>query len=277
MKKKSVKNENRSLATFFVYAYIVLLVISISLGVKSFFVFRQSKFDGKSVVISVSQNKKSVAVMGINLSDSSVQEDGVKSSVVLKTKNKNISSKSVGRELGVFTDASIDSPNDLSNETIDSILTKALLKSDLIKTDLTIFDLTRLIFLSKAVAGNNQKVDQITSRTEEPEIDSKVSKLFVDRSIVSENLSIQIINATSVSGLGKRLERVILNKGGNIIAVSTQGDVRQKSVIREFKENSYTSEKLNKYLKIPIEKQEENSLADIVIIIGEDMQNTSVF
>ena len=215
--------------------------------------------------------------MGINLSDSSVQEDGVKSSVVLKTKNKNISSKSVGRELGVFTDASIDSPNDLSNETIDSILTKALLKSDLIKTDLTIFDLTRLIFLSKAVAGNNQKVDQITSRTEEPEIDSKVSKLFVDRSIVSENLSIQIINTTSVSGLGKRLERVILNKGGNIIAVSTQGDVRQKSVIKEFKENSYTSEKLNKYLKIPIEKQEENSLADIVIIIGEDMQNTSVF
>jgi hypothetical protein len=113
MKKKLDKNENRSLATFFVYAYIVLLVISVSLGVKSYFVLRQAKFDGGSVVISISQNGKSVAIAGINSKDSSLNDEVVKSNAVLKTKNKDITSESIGRILGVFTDASIDSPNDL--------------------------------------------------------------------------------------------------------------------------------------------------------------------
>lgn len=277
MKKKFVKNENRSLATFFVYAYIVLLVISISLGVKSYFVFRQAKFDGGSVVISISQNGKSVAIAGINSKDSSLHDEVVKSNAVLKTKNKDITSESIGRILGIFTDASIDSPNDLSNESIDAILTKALLKSDSIKTDLTIFDLTRLIFFAKAVSENNRIVEEITHSSSDSEIDSKVGRLFLDHSIVSENLSIQIINTTPISGLGKRLERVIANKGGNIIAVSTQTDLKQESVIKVQEEKTYTSEKLKKFLKIPVEKQDENLLADIVIIIGEDLKNTLVF
>lgn len=277
MKKNPTKKENKSLKAFFVYAFIVLFLIIISLGVKGIFLLRDSRYDGRDMAISVSQNNKSVGILGLSLTDNPTQNTVVKSSSYIITKKRSINSTAVGRTLGIMTEAFIDSSEDLSNESAQSILTKALLRSDSIKTNLTIFDLARLIFFAKDIAPNNQKNVELTPSDNDAVVNSKAISLFGDRVIMGENLTIQIINTTDITGLGKRLERAVVNKGGNVIDVSTQREKKNKSYIKVVNDNSYTSSKLKKLLNIPIEKVSEKSLADVVIIIGEDMKNATAF
>lgn len=277
MKKKHQSKKDDSLKTFFVYTYIVLLVVCIALSIRAFFVLRASKFDGKNIDIAILQNKKTVALLGFNASSIPQEDSKNYSSSLLKIQKNHIPLNTVGKELGIIADASIDSTSNLSEESPESILTKAALRSDLLATDLTIFDIVRLIFISRGIPKNGNSVEQIVLPAAEAEIDKKVGELFRDSEILKESLTIQIINATSVPGLGRRLERAIVNKGGNVIVVSTAAKTQKNSVIKYFEKGSYTSKKIKKFLKIPSEKTNKKNIADIVIIIGEDLRSTSLF
>lgn len=267
-KKTSSNKDNGSLKTFFLYALVVLFIILVSLSVKAIFLIKQSKFDGKNITVALLQDKKIVGVVGFNTAKNSMS--------YLKIKNN--SSESLPKEkLGIIPDAKIKSSTDLAKEDIETVFSKAMLPANSIQTDLTIFDKIRLIMHAKSVQAKDRHEDEITHRDGEREIDKKISDLFTDDIISSENLSIQILNSTNVSGLGRHLERIIANKGGNVVAVSSYRSPKVKSKIQFFGNNSYTLEKFKKMLNLPGEKKLNKSIADVTIIIGEDYKNTKIY
>ena len=107
--------------------------------------------------------------------------------------------------------------------------------------------------------------------------ESIVSELFIDPTIQEEKVTIEIINATGRSGLGQRLERLLSHIGGNVIAVTTSSKRMKISSVTYFGDKTYTLSRIHLILKIPLVYTEKSQLADITIVIGDDIINTKRF
>lgn len=270
MKKKHVAiKSNPSLKTFFLYAFVVFSVIFVSLSVKAFYVINQSKFDGKNITISVSKNNTVVAILGFDVDNKAIS--------VLSLDKSNISHDLTGEKLGVIADAKISSSINLPLENIDSLLTKSLFKTDGVKTDLTYYDSLRLLLFVKSISENSVKAQQIVLPSNEGKIDEIITNNFSDKLISDESLNVQIVNSTTISGLGKRLERIILNKGGNVVAITSARKPEHESKIYYYGNKSYTAIKIGKLLEFPVEESTERSVGDVVVVIGGDYGNSPAF
>lgn len=267
LKKTSAKKDNRSIKTFFLYAFIVILFIVISLAIKTITLIGQSKYDGRHFVLSISSGEIVEKIAGFDSENNSIS--------ILNIKNGHVNPATLGKDLGVVPDANLYiNSGDSRDLNIDAILTKALLNSTYTNSDLTFIDLARLIYFSKNAKVN---AEEIKLPAPNNEINEVIRSRFNDSSISSENITVQIINATETSGLGQRMERVVVNMGGNVVAVSTSRNLASSSVIQYYGESTYTLEKLNKLFKFSVEKKQKKSIADIIIIIGENSQDMATF
>jgi hypothetical protein len=267
-KYRKAKKKDYGLKAFFIYIYIVLIIVFFSLSVKSYLIFQENKYTGDNMVVSVSKNDKLVKIFGIDESRKSVS--------VLRVGDRSFTPETLGRELGILADGVVVASSDLSSESPRAILAKAMLSPGTVETDLTVFDLLRL--LTMKVTDSSMEGDyEVGVGTDEGEIDKLATDLFSDSRMVEEGLSIQVVNSTSTPGLGQRLERVIENKGGTIISVINQQKTQKTSIINYYVDKSYTVERLEKLLHIPSVKSEAKAIADVVIIIGEDHKDTVRF
>ncbi|HSW47586.1 MAG TPA: LytR C-terminal domain-containing protein [Candidatus Saccharimonadales bacterium] len=268
-KKKNSKQNDKSIKTFISYFLIVFFAIIISLSIKAFFVIRQSRFDGKNINIAITQKNRVTGILGIDSENNSLS--------LLKIRKENLSVDSIGRDLGIIIDARINTDSDISNQSAGSIFAKALFKKDSISTNLTFFDLSKLILYTKNTSIKNYRADDIIDKIDGSNSDKIIADLFKNEIISSENVSIAIVNATDQSGLGKRLERCLTNIGANVVDVSTPHSKEALSRIEYSGENTYTLNKLKKILKFPVIKNGGGKVASIVIVIGQNMKNTTAF
>jgi len=271
MRKKTATHESsQSLKTFFLYTALVVTVIIISLSIKLFFVIQQSKFDGQHPFVLAVATKGKV--------DKIIAFHPAKSIAVLSITGKPVPLASLGKTLAVPFNGKIDVLSNVSSDVgVTNLLTDVVLRYNSIKTDVTVYDLLRFIWLSKNIAATSQTNESIRLPLDDRKIDEIVSQLFTDEAIASENVSIQIINATNTPGMGIRLERVISNMGGNVVAVSTLQKKQLKSKIEYFGEETYTLKRVKSMLSFPVSKLPKETIANIVITIGEDSKNTNAF
>jgi len=271
MKKKIVQKESKSLKTFFLYTGIVLFLIVGSLSIKALFIIQKSKFDGAhEFTIAITKNNRVEELMGFNPSSNSLS--------VLTFTGSPVTPSLLGQALGIIPSAKINATFDLPlTENMSDTLTSVLLQYGMLHTDVTLYDLARLILLSKNIPDNNRTIQQIKLPLDDGQIDKTIISLFTDDTISSENVSIQIINASDVPGMGKRLERVLTNLGANIVAVSTDQTHSSTSKIQYFGKETYTLGKLKYLLQLPIEKLNKGTIANIVIVIGKDYATTNIF
>ncbi len=252
MKKKSAEpQDSKSLKTFFLYSALVCILIFVALAIKAFFIIKASTFDGTHqfiiAVVNKDQVKEVIAFQPDPPSFARVAINGV------------LSQDALGSTLGVIPDAYIIKSNDTSFLDNPSGRTK----------NMTIVDMLRLVIISKQAAPQNKTQKEIKLPMEPIVSDRAISSVFKDEAVASENVSVQIINATQTPGIGKRLERVITNMGGNVVAISTAYRKETNSTIRYYGEKTYTLEKLGRIIGFPIEKLDQEAIADIVITIGE--------
>ncbi len=238
--------------------------------IKTFFLLQQSKFDGKNqFLVAVAKQGRVLGIAGFNPSTNSL--------AVLKIKHSEVQPLSLGKTLGIVPDAKIELGPKTDFDDITDVLSSSILGYSSIKTDLTIVDIIRLLVYSKSVSLKDKTTDEITFPLQENQSDKIIAKLFSDHAITSENSSIQIINATDIPGLGKRLERVLVNIGGNVVSVSTSRTNDRSSKIQNFGQEQYTVEKLKKLLQFSTGTFQKQTIADIVITIGMDSAISSRF
>lgn len=267
MPQKRQKNrQSSSLKTFLVYSYIVAFLILTSVAIKSFFIFKENKLHDGNIVIAVSTEDHMKAVIGID------KERG--EAAVLRIDTDNFTADAAWYDLGILTDAEIVINDDVSRYSPGEIVKEVLLNLRNVDTDLTFFDAFKL-FTSKKIKNYNSESDFILSNAESTSnVENVIQEFFSDSSIVDEGATIQVINSTAVSGLGQRLEKALVNKGATIVSVTNQEKLQERSEIKSALDNSYTVKKLERLLDLKTADLTENSIADIIIIIGEDMQNS---
>lgn len=268
-KKTATHEESKSLRTFFLYAALVFLLIALSLSIKVFTVIQHSKFDSHHQFVLAIASKGKV--------DQVIAFYPTKSLSVLELEGKTVPLANAGKTLGVPLNGRIDALSALPQDNVSSLLTGLVIHYNAVKTDITIYDLMRFIWLAKNSKPASMTKESLKLPQEEREVDKTIAQLFTDEAISSENTSIQIINATDTPGMGKRLERVISNMGGNVVAVSTLQKKQQKSKIEYFGEKTYALEKLQNMLSFPVSKLGKEAIANIVVTIGEDSKNPTEF
>jgi hypothetical protein len=270
MRSHPAAEQSKSLKTFFIYSAIVLFFIITSLAIKTYFIIQNNKYDSnQQFVLAVAKDDKTKELIIFH----------PEHSVTLVTlSGKPISLSSVGKTMGVLPDGQIDTKKEFPmGEQVGETIKAYAFNYQSLKTNLTIFDLIGLVFASQKAAINNQINKEIAVSANSTQNDTLVGNLFVDQTLFSENVSIQIINSSGVSGMGKRLETVLSNVGANVVALSTSRAENRSSKIQYFGEETYTLLKLKKLLGFPVEKIEKEAIANIVITVGEDQVRTTKF
>jgi hypothetical protein len=142
---------------------------------------------------------------------------------------------------------------------------------------LNFVDIFRLFLASRTIPSNSVLTSHISSSFPSVKVDKIVAELFSDDEIERENQTVEIINTTSVTGLGGRLARLITNMGGKVVQVSTENNLQKNSYVLYNGRKTYTVEKLNKVLGFKTTQIEKQSIADIRVVLGEDSKNPVSF
>lgn len=107
--------------------------------------------------------------------------------------------------------------------------------------------------------------------------DSEIRDIFLDSVLGKEGLSITVVNATSVNGMGKISARKILNAGGRVVDITSSGSDEKDSLVI-YKTKSTSVDYLSNYLGISRKisadevglKYPEIVKSDIIVVVGLD-------
>lgn len=263
MRRKKVKVEKNNTRIAILFVIFVCLIILISFALKVAYVVGQSKFDGDSrFTISVSNNKN-LRILSFSPDTNSIS--------VLNLDGK-VKKLNINRFLAIPIDGFVQADFLDIGKDVAALMSSVFLGFRNVKTDLTIVDISRLFLASKTTSSKNVVTLHISTSFESVKVDKIVTKLFSDAEIKKESQAIEIINTTSVTGLGARLARLITNMGGRVVQVSTEESLQKNSLILYNGRKTYTVKKLNKVLSFNTIKMGKQSIADITIVIGEDSQ-----
>lgn len=150
--------------------------------------------------------------------------------------------------------------------------TKTFLDQHL-RTNLTLKNTYDLVSKINSLTGERfslvdlKKIKQLA----EGELDSRLNLTLVDSLLGKENATIEIINASSFSGLGNTFRNIISNLGGNVLLVQT-GALQKHTEIFVFGEAGQNmADRLSNILNVnkKVRRDSQNSL-DIKVVIGED-------
>jgi len=263
-RKKKDQGKNTKIGVyFFVF---ILGIIFISLLFKGFLIVKNSRFVDHSRFNFLISNNKDSEIISFLPQNHSVS--------VLKIEGK---VENIHKFLEVPIDGDIRSASLVLNKPISQVLSDIFFGFKNIKTNFTVLDFFRIFLFTKTTSPGNFTTRNVSVNLDEPARDKISLILFSDPKISDENLSVEIINATSEYGAGNRLARLITNISGNVVLVSTSQKMQEKSVILYKGKKSYTLERLSKLLGFEVMENKSQSLADIAIQIGKDYKNRSIF
>lgn len=262
--------QNRSLKKAVLFCVIVLVLLLLSLLFRIFLSWKDSTYDGNSrYTLAIIQDKTHATVLSFD------PDEGEIITLLLS----GTSADTPESTLGIPVDGKVILHKDVKlyeNNPARNLLT-LLLRPTQMKKNMTEIDIFRLYLFAQTVSSNHNRVEKVSLSTKTRTPDKIMHELFIDTHIIDENKSIEIVNGTGVSGLGKRLETMIRNSGGNVVAVSNAHVAEEHSRIHYYQKPSYTLDKLSKRLRYPVEPITERGIADIKIIIGTDSIQTTYF
>lgn len=89
------------------------------------------------------------------------------------------------------------------------------------------YDLFKYYLESRNINDENKNFQSI--RLDSPEIDKKITELYKDQAVTEKALSVEIVNVTSIDGLGARVSQMLTNVGYNVIGVRSESSSESNS------------------------------------------------
>lgn len=259
MRKQSARRQESSTKIVWALTFLGLLVVVIICSfLWKFAMFLQtSRFDGAHQFTIIATGK-SGEVISFNPDQQNITD----------VKIGNDTTKLLGQQLEVPVDGEI--PQGISG-------ISGMLFASLIHHSATIspVDIIKLLWFITTVPKDS--INTVNLSSDSQQLSFLIPKLFQDKTLYMEGKSITIVNATGISGFGSRLAKLLTNIGANVIMVSTADIDSPHSAISYTGEKSYTISRLEKILHISSQNSSNNSLSDITITIGKDLEKTEIF
>lgn len=272
MRKRRDTSRTNNFKIVFVFCGFVGVLLLFSVIFKSVVIFSKSNFDGTHrFTVAIEQEKEKTTILSFSPQTRSISLLHI-ISVFNKTKP----------ELKLPIDAFVKTQgnntlNRIESKTVSSSLLDIARNYHSITTELTMIDLLRLFLFSRTVSQHDIQSGELRLPVDDLAADRLIASLFTDTAIAEEKLSIEVVNGTSISGLGNRLGRYIANMGGNVVAISTADSVQKESKIVYAGNKTYTVEKLGKLLRFPVIAGFKPGISDVVVVVGTDKEGELVF
>jgi hypothetical protein len=254
------KNEtNLGLAGLFVLLVLGLIVLSLLL--KVFFVFKDSRFDGSHNFIISFVGPTQTKLVSFNPQSKTMTVVSI---------SKSLGKNALSKALELPIDGALKVNENIKDKDIPSLLLKSATPFSASLEGLTFIDAFRLSVFAKTIQSGSVYDRNLGNDLNDAQKSTILTLSFTDPTIYRENLGIQIINASDASGVGSRLASLVTNIGGNPILVTTADNPQNISRVIYYKTKSFTVQKLSDYLGFPAEASGEKGIADVTIIIGKD-------
>ncbi|MBI2431219.1 MAG: LytR C-terminal domain-containing protein [Candidatus Levybacteria bacterium] len=267
VKKKQDAN-NKTLRMAFVFIALVLSLIVGSYASKIFQIAKESLFDGshrltvlfEHTVISFAPWEKSISVLEVEM---------------VEKVNYQTLSVMLGLPIDGFVISSHPFEPVKESRQVLSLLWRGFIKQDSLETNLTTFDFARLWLFTRFTPSyqfvkKDYRVISLDDVLSDTQLDKLMASLFLDVALSEEKVSIYIVNASGVTGLGNRIARLLTNVGGNVVAVSTGDSMLPVSEISAANMDTYTLKKIRRLLPYKVTMLNKKTIADIVITLGKD-------
>ncbi len=270
MRKKTSpkKSSESSLRILYLFCGMVLIAIGLSLGYRLFNLMKDSKYDSSHNFLVAFTYHNDIDFVEINSSQKTFSHLQVRGGDTLQETRK---------EVGLLPDAEIALGKPFSIKLLSQYFTDAAWHKNNVTSTLNIFDLYRLSFATNHVSPQSITSQEVHVPFDDNLSGSMLEQLFLDEAIDQDNKTISIVNAAGVPGLGTRLERALSHIGMNIISVRNADSIQSTSSIEYYGEKGYTVERLQDLLSLPLTQSSSQSISDIIIIVGKDMNQTTRF
>lgn len=141
------------------------------------------------------------------------------------------------------------------------------------KIGLNTTDIIKIYLAQKSVPYENKQFNSINYRDFVPQnfdrIDAVFFSLFKNTDVINKKISVQIINATDVNGLGNRVSRVFSNWGYDVVSVISDSDYTSSEIILRT-DDAYTKTNLQQIFGFPIHMDQGQAIANIIIVVAGD-------
>lgn len=252
-----------------IFALCVLFLIGASLIFKFVGIVRDSSFDGEHrFTVFLSDSAGNSAYLSVDPAQNTSTKLSIKNRV---HKDEVIASLPVAVDGVVVVSGEIDQSAPLTE-----LLQAMLIKRNNVRKNVTGIDLLRMYLFAKKTPPESREEEELFYSAATLN-DISYADYFFDRAFSDEDKTIAIENASLKSGVGSRLEELLLVLGGNVISVETASVASSSSSIVYYDNPSYTTKKLGKLLGYKLDPTDRLGIADISIIIGEDGFNNLVF
>lgn len=258
MPKKTRKVKKNNLKIGIIFSAIILILIGLSLAGKLFFLLGQGKYD---------DNYPFSIKVTTNTSTQYLSISPKQHKVNILTFGK----VALPAALQIPQDAQISGNPVLVTASSISSYFASILSDKKIKTNLTSVDISRLYVFSKTLSQSDVTMQSVSALDEK--VDKIISSAFSDPTIVSEDLRVEIVNATGAYGVGNSAAGLLTHIGANVVFVSTADSTESKSVIYYTGSKSYTAQRIARVLGFKLVESKQKTISDIEVRVGQDSKD----
>jgi hypothetical protein len=170
---------------------------------------------------------------------------------------------------GVIVKNSTDDSRDIFS--LGNVLT-LLLSNQTELVQINEWDMIRIAYEAKKIPLDNQTFKEIKNYVHDrsiiSQIDHELYELFRDPEVINEQVSVEVVNATSVSGLASSIAKMLENGGYTVVSI--RSSETENSSIQTNDTSSITAQHIQKIFSFPVKASGKNAVADIRIVIGDD-------
>lgn len=249
MKKAAPKKiKNSTLVFFFILLVIVAIIISVI--IKTIILIAHSSVDNRhQFILAVKQHQEEWIIAFTPASNSIAQ--------LHMQGEKPVASV---HQWHIPIDGQFILADSINPKSISSLLFTMIFQcSSLTCTGVNRIDALKLLLFSNHIRPSAIKTGTIADS----------SSLFTDDTVYHEALSIAIVNASGQAGLGNSLATFLTNIGGNVISVTAGEDQDTTTMQSTYGKESYTIQRFQKLLHLPIQNLQSPGISDIIITIGK--------
>ncbi len=261
------KSNGFYLAIFFIFFAITIIF---SLVLKGINVYKNASFTGDSIMLLVVTNRDSY-IMRL---DKKNEQLSLLKIYDAEIDTNNLTRASIRTGVPLHGAFKITDPNaDIRDIVTVKGVVQLILRNDIKLIHLNELDALRIAYAAQKITTENTTVREIKNYVNDrsiiSQIDTELYELFRDPQIINERISIEVMNATTTSGLATAVAHMLENGGYTVVAIRSS-DIQKNSSIQTQLTDPVTVQDIKKIFRFPETSLPKNAVADIRIIIGED-------
>lgn len=133
------------------------------------------------------------------------------------------------------------------------------------------FDLLKVSYMISRTPKENFKEVTTTYKqiNENGRLGQEIYDVIKDESVINRKLSVEVVNATNINGLGAKISSSLESIGYNVVSISSSGNYSKSEIIYSMIPEEY-ARSLSQAFELPYRLSEKQIIADIRLIVTED-------